>query len=122
MKKRRSPLVLSGPAAFFLLACLIVAPALLSAAPPKAGPARILEDSRTVSNRRGASAQGPISDSAPAQGREVADAHPSAVPGAGDLLLPKDGERKAGALAYFAQGLLLEDAAENDSAVASFRK
>jgi tetratricopeptide (TPR) repeat protein len=53
---------------------------------------------------------------------EFADAHPSSHPAPPDLQLVKESEKKAQAMAAFAQGLLLEDAAENDAALASFRK
>lgn len=54
---------------------------------------------------------------------EFADAFPSEIrKPAPDLLLSKDEERKADALSAFAQGLVAEDNAESDKALAGYRR
>ena len=60
---------------------------------------------------------------AAAQPAEFADAWPSEPrPTPPDLLLPKEGERKAEALAAFAQALVADDAADTDKALAGYRR
>ncbi len=52
---------------------------------------------------------------------EIADALPTNTPASMDLYLSREAERKADALAYFAQGLLAEDSADSDAALENYR-
>jgi len=53
---------------------------------------------------------------------EFADAYGSSHPAAPDLDLPKESLHKGEALAYFAQALISEDAADSEAALASYRR
>jgi tetratricopeptide (TPR) repeat protein len=52
----------------------------------------------------------------------VADALPTALPAAPDLQLSPASERRAGALTAYADGVVAEDNADNEAALASYRK
>ncbi|HEV7404924.1 MAG TPA: tetratricopeptide repeat protein [Chthoniobacteraceae bacterium] len=119
--RRSAPSFRWQTAASFTAAVLVLAsPARLSAAPakpPKQGStAPRPQAAPTVAP---APVARPVAPGAP---HEVADAYPSGRPAAADLGLQKEQERKAQALAHFAQGVLLEDSSENDLALASFKK
>jgi tetratricopeptide (TPR) repeat protein len=105
-----------------------LAAAMLTLAAPgplRAAPAKSAKPKSAAPRPEGAPvapASPTVRTATPAPLHEVADAYPSARPAAADLALPKEQERKAQALAQFAKGVLLEDASENDLALASFKK
>jgi len=101
--------VFSTSLALFLTVPLLADPAGNTAAPRKKG---------TKS-----SPPAPPAASSPRGPSEFADAFPSPPrPVPPDLLLTKDEERKAGALAAFSQGLVAEDNAEQEKMIEAYRK
>ena len=123
MTMLRSAVLLRARIAVFLTAITCILPGRLSAAP--AAPSGHTPTEKSAVSRRPA----PVPESRPASSAsshaassEFADAFPTANPAPGDLRLSKEEERKAEALARFAQALLLEDAAENDAALEGFRR
>jgi tetratricopeptide (TPR) repeat protein len=80
-------------------------------------------DKPAAARKKGAKAAPPAPTSAPRLPAEVADAFPSPRrPTSPDLLLSKDEERKADALAAFSQGLIAEDNAEQEKMIEAYRK
>src|SRR5882757_5720773 len=118
MKSLRSRWASQGYRAFFTANL-----ALLLALPLFADPAGKPSASRKNSPKATPAASG---GTAPASGRDphdFADAFPSAPhPVPPDLLLKKDDERKADALAEFSQGLVAEDNAEQEKMIEAYKK
>jgi tetratricopeptide (TPR) repeat protein len=98
--------------------------ALLLAAPLFADPS----SKTAASHKNGSKSSSTPGSPAPAgdsarDPKEFADAYPSVPkPAAPDLLLKKDDERKAEAMAAFSEGLVAEDNAEQEKMIAAYRK
>jgi tetratricopeptide (TPR) repeat protein len=73
--------------------------------------------------RPGAAERAPVAATAVSpRTQEIADALPTNNPAALDLYLGRDAERRADALAHFAQGLLAEDNADGDAALEHYKR
>src|SRR3954467_11507963 len=113
MMMRRSAVLFRTQIAVFLGAALCSFPGGLTAAPRV--PSARSSAEKAPARRPAEPTESPAPDAAPkSSGREFADALPTSNSASTDLRLSKEQERKAYALARFAQALLLEDAAEND--------
>jgi tetratricopeptide (TPR) repeat protein len=80
--------------------------------------------SKSASGRKGGAKSAAPATPAPARGpADIADALPSPPrPAPADLLLTKDEERKADALAAYSEGLVAEDNAEQEKMIEAYRK
>ena len=119
MKKLRFPRVTYGYRVFFTASlALLLAQPLFAESPGKASGSRKNAAKTPPSAPSGTAPATPKRDA-----HDFADAFPSAPhPVAPDLLLKKDDENKADALAAFSQGLVAEDNADQEKMIEAYKK
>lgn len=119
MKKHRSPRATYGYRVFFTASlALLLAQPLFAESPGKASGSRKNATKTPPSAPSGTAPGTPKRDA-----HDFADAFPSpAHPVAPDLLLKKDDENKADALAAFSQGLVAEDNADQEKMIEAYKK